>query len=70
MKCRIFAGLHSGKLTKSLVRTLGLGRHGDGNGLCASQSKGKEIAKENRCVPILAWAERTLCRSIKRATVR
>ena len=25
--------LHSGKLTKNLVRTLGAGRHGDGNGL-------------------------------------
>ena len=24
---------HSGKLTKNLVRTLGSGRHGDGNGL-------------------------------------
>ena len=25
--------LHSGKLTKNLVRTLGAGRHGDGSGL-------------------------------------
>ncbi len=24
---------HNGKLTKNLVRTLGAGRHGDGNGL-------------------------------------
>ena len=33
MKCGIFMALHSGKLTKSLVRTLGPGRHGDGSGL-------------------------------------
>ncbi len=32
MKCGIFMVLHSGKLTKNLVRTLGSGRHGDGNG--------------------------------------
>jgi len=33
MKCGIKVALHSGKLTKNLVRTLGQGRHGDGNGL-------------------------------------
>lgn len=33
MKCGTFMPLHSGKLTKNLVRTLGPGRHGDGNGL-------------------------------------
>ncbi|MDO5529815.1 MAG: integrase arm-type DNA-binding domain-containing protein [Paracoccus sp. (in: a-proteobacteria)] len=29
----IFIAIHSGKLTKNLVRTLGPGRHGDGDGL-------------------------------------
>lgn len=33
MNCGIIVALHSGKLTKNLVRTLGSGRHGDGNGL-------------------------------------
>ncbi len=33
MKRGILVALHSGKLTKNLVRTLGQGRHGDGNGL-------------------------------------
>ncbi|WP_332938200.1 tyrosine-type recombinase/integrase [Celeribacter halophilus] len=33
MKCGTFMPLHSGKLTKNLVRTLGPGRHGDGSGL-------------------------------------
>lgn len=33
MECVLLIAYISGKLSKNLVRTLGLGRHGDGNGL-------------------------------------